>query len=167
MLVEDPREKINDKFNQYYYELSGFFARLFAFLLNNLAILIVIFTLPIIFSNIYIDGEFIDLQRWNRKYLLLFFFIIALLSFLQLVFMYKFRQTIGKKIMGIRVVNYHSKQPISFLRYLMRELFDLTIFIVLIFPLAINIIMFLKHKEKRTFTDLIFSTVVVKDKQSI
>ncbi|QLB13246.1 putative RDD family membrane protein YckC [Bisgaardia hudsonensis] len=89
--------------------------------------------------------------------------MLVITLFIQLIFMYVYRQTVGKKLMKIRVVNYYSKQQVSFIRYVFREIFEV-IGVQLIFIYLINIVMIFVNKEKRTLTDFLFSTIVVKDK---
>ncbi len=84
---------------------------------------------------------------------------------LQLIFMVAYRQTIGKKMLGLHLVGRNTLQPISFARYFGRELAEcgLALFTGLI--TVVNFILLFAHKERQTTSDMIAATLVVVKKK--
>ncbi len=66
-------------------------------------------------------------------------------------------QTIGKKVLGIRVVDFRSGEPIGFGRGLIRYVGK----IISSIPLALGFLWMLWDREKQTWHDKIATTVVV------
>ncbi|OBX07647.1 hypothetical protein QV08_06520 [Gallibacterium salpingitidis] len=92
--------------------------------------------------------------------------VVVLLSILpQLYCMYRYRQTIGKRIMKIKVIREPNRE-ISFSRYFLREVID-TLFMQLlsIFYIIPNFLVAVwngnKHSTNRSLTDLIIGSRVV------
>lgn len=82
----------------------------------------------------------------------------------QLCWMYKYRQTWAKQLFGMQVVDRETKQPLSFGRYLSREVVECLFLFVISIVLLINVIMLLANKDRRTLSDLLFSTCVIEKK---
>ncbi len=78
----------------------------------------------------------------------------------QLYFMKTYRQTLGKYWLNIRVLDYATHQPVSFGKYVVREILD---FILQLTGLSlISVIIVFVSSERRSLTDAIMSTIVVK-----
>ena len=78
----------------------------------------------------------------------------------QLYFMKTYRQTLGKYWLNIRVLDYATYQPVSFGKYVVREILD---FILQLTGLSlISVIIVFVSSERRSLTDAIMSTIVVK-----
>lgn len=91
------------------------------------------------------------------------FSVISYLG-LQIYTMLKYQKTISKKILGIQVVDWETRQALSFKRYFAREMVEwlFSLFIPII-PL-INLIMLFANKERRTLSDILFTTCVIEKK---
>lgn len=81
---------------------------------------------------------------------------------IQLFYMYKYKQTLGKKWCGLIVVDYATSHSLGISRYILREIVEL-IGGQLGLGLVNAICAFI-NKERRTVTDIIFSTIVIKVK---
>ncbi|MCK3658945.1 hypothetical protein A4G18_09550 [Pasteurellaceae bacterium Pebbles2] len=90
-------------------------------------------------------------------------FGIAVYVAIQLYFMAKHQQTLGKYWLKVKLVNYKTRQPLSFGRYLGREVLDM-IFGALGLPMLISYGMILFSKERRSLSDLIVSSLLVSAK---
>lgn len=77
----------------------------------------------------------------------------------QIYFIHKYKRTLGKKLTNLLVVDYMTSQPLGTGRYILRE------FVEMIggqFGLGlINAICAFINKERRTITDMLFSTIVI------
>lgn len=86
---------------------------------------------------------------------------LVLYVILQLYVMKTYGQTLGKRWLNIRVLDYMTNRPLSFGRYVIREFLDFglnTSGLVII-----NAIVAFVNQERRSFTDIIMSTIVVKN----
>ena len=79
---------------------------------------------------------------------------------LQIWYMKTYQQTIGKRFLGIKVIDYTTYQPLPLDRYIFRECVECVLG-VLSLTIFSAICAFI-NKERRSFVDLICSTVVVK-----
>lgn len=78
----------------------------------------------------------------------------------QLYFMKTYRQTLGKYCLNIRVLDYATYQPVSFGKYVVREILDLILQLTGLN--LISVIVVFVSRERRSLTDAIMSTIVVK-----
>ena len=78
----------------------------------------------------------------------------------QLYFMKTYRQTLGKYWLNIRVLDYSTNQPVSFGKYVVREILDLILQLTGLN--LISVIVVFVSRERRSLTDAIMSTIVVK-----
>ena len=78
----------------------------------------------------------------------------------QLYFMKTYRQTLGKYWLNIRVLDYSTNQPVSFGKYVVREILDLILQLTGLN--LISVIVVFVSCERRSLTDAIMSTIVVK-----
>lgn len=101
------------------------------------------------------------LSGGNKETIGIWIGIAICLSFaIQIFYMYKYKQTLGKKWCGLIVVDYATSHSLGFGRYILREIVEL---IGGQFGLGlINAICAFINKERRTLTDMIFSTIVIK-----
>lgn len=81
---------------------------------------------------------------------------------LQLYFMKTYGQTIAKRWLGLLVYDCNTQRPIEFGKYVGREAIDL-LFAWTSFLLIISGIVALVRDDRRSLTDLIIGTVVLKD----
>lgn len=79
---------------------------------------------------------------------------------LQLYFMKTYRQTLGKYWLNIRVLDYATNQPVSFGKYVVREILDFILNLTGL--ILISVIVVFVSRERRSLTDAVMSTIVVK-----
>ncbi|WP_049752186.1 RDD family protein [Actinobacillus succinogenes] len=79
---------------------------------------------------------------------------------LQIWYMKNYQQTLGKRLLDLKVIDYVTHRPLSLDRYIFRECIECVfgVFSITIFSAACAFI----NKERRSLIDLMFSTVVVK-----
>ena len=82
----------------------------------------------------------------------------------QLYFMKTYGQTMAKRWLGLRVFNYHTNQPVEFGKYIGREIIDILLAWTS-FLLIISGIVALVRDDRRSLTDLLAGTIVLKDKK--
>ena len=82
----------------------------------------------------------------------------------QLYFMKTYGQTIAKRWLGLRVFNYHTNQPVEFGKYIGREIIDILLAWTS-FLLIISGIVALVRDDRRSLTDLVAGTIVLKDEK--
>ena len=82
----------------------------------------------------------------------------------QLYFMKTYGQTIAKRWLGLRVFNYHTNQPVEFGKYIGREIIDI-LSAWTSFLLIISGIVALVRDDRRSLTDLVAGTIVLKDEK--
>ena len=82
----------------------------------------------------------------------------------QLYFMKTYGQTMAKRLLGLRVFNYHTNQPVEFGKYIGREIIDILLAWTS-FLLIISGIVALVRDDRRSLTDLVAGTVVLKDEK--
>ena len=82
----------------------------------------------------------------------------------QLYFMKTYGQTIAKRWLGLRVFNYHTNQPVEFGKYIGREIIDILLAWTS-FLLNISGIVALVRDDRRSLTDLLAGTIVLKDEK--
>ena len=82
----------------------------------------------------------------------------------QLYFMKIYGQTIAKRWLGLRVFNYHTHQPVEFGKYIGREIIDILLAWTS-FLLIISGILALVRDARRSLTDLLAGTIVLKDEK--
>lgn len=82
----------------------------------------------------------------------------------QLYFMKTYGQTMAKRWLGLRVFNYHTNQPVEFGKYIGREIIDILLAWTS-FLLIISGIVALVRDDRRSLTDLVAGTVVLKDEK--
>lgn len=80
----------------------------------------------------------------------------------QLYFMKTYGQTMAKRWLGLRVFNYHTNQPVEFGKYIGREIIDILLAWTS-FLLIISGIFALVRDDRRSLTDLVAGTIVLKD----
>lgn len=80
----------------------------------------------------------------------------------QLYFMKTYGQTMAKRWLGLRVFNYHTNQPVEFGKYISREIIDILLAWTS-FLLIISGIVALVRDDRRSLTDLVAGTIVLKD----
>lgn len=81
---------------------------------------------------------------------------------LQIYFIKTYGQTIAKRWLGLRVLDYQSQQPLTFGKYIGREVIDF-LFAWTSFLLIISGIVALVRDDRRSLTDLIIGTQVIQD----
>ncbi|OOF59394.1 RDD family protein [Rodentibacter myodis] len=81
---------------------------------------------------------------------------------LQIYFMKTYGQTIAKRWLGLRVFDYNTQHPITLGKYIGREVIDL-LFAWTGFLIIISGIVALVRDDRRSLTDLLIGSVVVKD----
>ncbi|OOF42096.1 hypothetical protein BKK51_02720 [Rodentibacter trehalosifermentans] len=84
---------------------------------------------------------------------------------LQIYFMKTYGQSVAKHWLGLRVLDYQSQQPISFGKYIGRELVDLLL-VWTSFLIVISGIVALVRDDRRSLTDLIVGTQVIQATKS-
>lgn len=150
LLVEKQAQtpEINDDFFPIVYANRGM--RFVASLINALVFL-VFFAI----SGFLSDG--------NKETIGVWIAVAICVSFaIQIFYMHKYKQTLGKKCCGLMVVDYTTSRSLSTGRYILREVVEL---IAGQLGLGlINAICAFINKERRTVTDMIFSTIVIKIK---
>ena len=82
----------------------------------------------------------------------------------QLYFMKTYGQTMAKRWLGLRVFNYHTNQPVEFGKYIGREIIDILLAWTS-FLLIISGIVALVRDDRRSLTDLLAGTIVLKDER--
>ena len=82
----------------------------------------------------------------------------------QLYFMKTYGQTMAKRWLGLRVFNYHTHQPVEFGKYIGREIIDILL-AWMSFLLIISGIVALVRDDRRSLTDLVAGTIVLKDEK--
>ena len=82
----------------------------------------------------------------------------------QLYFMKTYGQTMAKRLLGLRVFNYHTNQPVEFGKYIGREIIDILLAWTS-FLLIISGIVALVRDDRRSLTDLVAGTIVLKDEK--
>lgn len=82
----------------------------------------------------------------------------------QLYFMKTYGQTMAKRWLGLRVFNYHTNQPVEFGKYIGREIIDILLAWTS-FLLIISGIVALVRDDRRSLTDLVAGTIVLKDEK--
>ena len=82
----------------------------------------------------------------------------------QLYFMKTYGQTMAKCWLGLRVFNYHTNQPVEFGKYIGREIIDILLAWTS-FLLIISSIVALVRDDRRSLTDLLAGTIVLKDEK--
>ena len=82
----------------------------------------------------------------------------------QLYFMKTYGQTMAKRWLGLRVFNYHSNHPVEFGKYIGREIIDILLAWTS-FLLIISGIVALVRDDRRSLTDLLAGTIVLKDEK--
>lgn len=88
--------------------------------------------------------------------------IIAFVA-LQLYYMKTYGQTLAKRWLGLRVVDYLSGTPVSYYKYIVREVID-TVFSYL-GVIFISAIVAFVTRERRSLTDLIVDTIVISEQR--
>ena len=86
---------------------------------------------------------------------------LVLYVILQLYVMKTYGQTLGKRWLNIRVLDYMTNRPLSFGRYVIREFLDFGLNASGL--VIINAIVAFVNQQRRSFTDIIMSTIVVKN----
>lgn len=89
--------------------------------------------------------------------------LLGVVSFfgMQMYLMFTRRQTLGKWLIKIQVIDCRSHLPMSFMRYLGRECVEM-LFYIFLFPfVVISLIMLFVDRDRRTLSDLFFSSYVV------
>ena len=82
----------------------------------------------------------------------------------QLYFMKTYGQTMAKRWLGLRVFNYHTNQPAECGKYIGREIIDILLAWTS-FLLIISGIVALVRDDRRSLTDLLAGTIVLKDEK--
>ncbi|OBX79778.1 RDD family protein [Haemophilus aegyptius] len=82
----------------------------------------------------------------------------------QLYFMKTYGQTMAKRWLGLCVFNYHTNQPVEFGKYIGREIIDILLAWTS-FLLIISGIVALVRDDRRSLTDLLAGTIVLKDEK--
>lgn len=82
----------------------------------------------------------------------------------QLYFMKTYGQTMATRWLGLRVFNYHTNQPVEFGKYIGREIIDILLAWTS-FLLIISGIVALVRDDRRSLTDLVAGTIVLKDEK--
>ncbi|PRM10000.1 RDD family protein [Haemophilus influenzae] len=82
----------------------------------------------------------------------------------QLYFMKTYGQTMAKRWLDLRVFNYHTNQPVEFGKYIGREIIDILLAWTS-FLLIISGIVALVRDDRRSLTDLLAGTIVLKDEK--
>ena len=82
----------------------------------------------------------------------------------QLYFTKTYGQTMAKRWLGLRVFNYHTNQPAEFGKYIGREIIDILLAWTS-FLLIISGIVALVRDDRRSLTDLLAGTIVLKDEK--
>lgn len=118
---------------------------------NSLLLYIAVFLALSVSNALRLDGDLIGLIMPIAAIL-----VISI----QIRYIYRYQQTIAKRLLNIQVVSWKTKEPLSIYRYILREVvafigYQLSILFI------IDVIMVFTTKEKRTLTDMIFSTVVI------
>ena len=149
MLVENPSADYSDNGVRVYpIQFASRFKRWCVALIDNLMCYAFMFMGIMIFNLLGI----IDIGH-----------IIGLVLYviLQLYVMKTYRQTLGKRWLNIRVLDYMTNRPLSFGRYVIREFLDFGLNASGL--VIINAIVAFVNQQRRSFTDIIMSTIVVKN----
>lgn len=147
------------------YELASSLRRIAAYLLNNF--ILIIFSIAALFMPTVMDTLGI-MQVSNEPSDELVFLVLGLVLVLyfvlQIGFIHRYGQTIGKKIMRIQAVDSRSGQRISTFKYVMvRELLMLLISSLISLILIVDWILALQaSNRRRSIEDHMANTVVIK-----
>ena len=158
-------DKVPDKFSY-----AGFFVRLLAFLVDVAVFLIILWIVPKIFREIiYLLTFIIDTNILVGIYNILIGkkILLAIIIWLlyNLFFIYKFKSTLGKKVMGLKIISDNFNE-IPFRYIVIREIskfFLIASAVILVTApigwLGILIVFF--SKERKTAYDMLVKTIVV------
>lgn len=155
-LVEDSRQPVEASIDYSAMPAASVGRRFVAVLINNLLMFASVL-LPILLFKFF-NVDFVNMLG---SAIVSSLFILL---FIQIYFMYRYSQTIGKRLMKIKVMRY-PHTPIRFSHYLFREFFDILIsYIFSILYLLPNMIMIWRNRKDfhRGLTDAIIKTQVVK-----
>lgn len=149
MLVENPQDKkMQDaEFSSFSQTSQTVLASRFKRGLASLINAVLLWIVPVIG---FVFGDFTGLLS------------ILLYLGLQIYFMKTYGQTIAKRWLGLRVLDYQSQQPLTFSKYVGREAIDF-LFAWTSFLLIISGIVALVRDDRRSLTDLIIGTQVIQD----
>lgn len=131
----------------------GFWIRLVAFIID--AIVLNVIQIPF---NLLLGGGMWGGQGENANLLLVISLTIGVLYWV--VFQHKYTQTLGKKVMGIKVVDASGKTP-SMMTLFLREIIGKFVSAIILF---IGYLMIAWDSKKQGLHDKIASTYVVKAK---
>lgn len=149
MLVENPQDKkVQDaEFSSFSQTSQPVLASRFKRGLASLINAVLLWIVPVIG---FVFGDFTGLLS-----------ILFYLG-LQIYFMKTYGQTIAKRWLGLRVLDYQNQQPLTFGKYIGREAIDF-LFSWTSFLLIISGIVALVRDDRRSLTDLIIGTQVIQD----
>lgn len=148
LIVENPTQssKTNNDFFPIVYANRGM--RFMASLINAL-----VFWVFLVILVLFSGG--------NKETIGIWIAVAICVSFaIQIFCMYKYKQTVGKKWCSLMVVDYTTSRSLGIGRYILREVVELIggqLGLGLI-----NAICAFINKERRTVTDIMFSTIVIK-----
>ena len=128
---------------QYY---ASPWSRLFAFIIDTILMFFVI---------VLISTLLPVMRKYSEVAYLGFFIMIGTILYFQ-IFFFLFKNTIGGIILKLNILNYKKEDPSRF-KLLFRSFF-------IGFPLGFGLITIFFDKKKRALHDLIFGTVVTKDR---
>ncbi len=89
--------------------------------------------------------------------------ITSMIIFVYLVLMEKDGKTIGKMVMGLRVVGEDTQKPISYRQSILRNLFLVADMIPFILPGLLGLLVSVKSDKKQRIGDMVAGTIVIKD----
>jgi len=127
---------------------AGILKRAIAYTLDFIFLTIVVYAVSLVSQYAPVIISFLLIVIFS----LMTFFYFSILETI-------YGQTLGKKILKIRVVDFNGKNP-SFLRALLRNLFRLIDFLPVFYMLGIILILATKNKQR--LGDLIAKTMVIK-----
>ncbi|OOF69383.1 RDD family protein [Rodentibacter caecimuris] len=145
MIVEKPHEQktVNQIYPSPPLILASRFKRWLASIINAMLLYLIIL---------------IGVQLGKLSSIILIFIYLAW----QLYFIKKYRQTLAKRWLSLKVVDYQTRNSISLTKYILRELLDYT-FSLFGVMIIISAIAAFVNNEKRSLTDIIMSTIVVNE----
>ena len=162
--IQEKTHSVNSSIN---FEYSGFWRRFIAFLIDKIILLIPLFFIMLIILYLSTTPENLSDNNYTEKLIIYYLFsylIIIILNWLYFSFMEssKYQASLGKLIMGIKVVDIHGKR-LSFEKASNR--FFATTISYLTFYVGFLMVGFTQNKQ--TLHDILTNCLIIKNKSTL
>lgn len=148
-----------------HYELASGLRRIAAYWLNNILLFIWVF-LVLFAASFLPQGTLPDMNANQAEWLNILIFLLPIILFiaLQIWFIHRYGQTIGKRIMRIQAVDSHTGQTIPTLKYVVTRELWIYLLSMIFSPIVLVdwILILLKSEQRRSLEDRLAKTVVIK-----